>query len=407
MDGPGLGQRAEDAHRHARRPVPQRGVADDRHAPEDGLDLLRQVPEHPVPPALAREARPVDRIQAGEDGLGKLGLQAPQVPARRQHLAPGVQHLEAHAQVGGQLHLGPGARWHGHSGHAQQLPSEGLVQGAPGRTQGFGAGTGEVGGRNVVPAGRARQRPDERRQLFLEEPRHQPVETRRVERGQQHQRHPRGHPVGLVARLEPVGQGDEPAARLEAVGEAFRPHPLRTVTHQLRARQEQALGVLGLDAPAPGLQLTFARHLVRDPLIVEGEDHLVVHQDVPPPRPVLQAGHLGEQRPIVREEGRRRPVVPFHEGRAQEHLPRPLRVDPPVVHGPARHQGQPVEGHVLERQHLARVRVPVRVGDVPPDQVLRGQRLDPGRVDRSGVAGKHARGLHQLRGHDPLRPLPR
>jgi len=182
-----------------------------------------------------------------------------------------------------------------------------------------------------VPARRAWQRPDECRQLLLQETWHQPVEARRVERGQQHQRHPRGHPVCLVAWLEPVGQGDDPAGCLEAIGEALRSHPLCPMTHQLRARQEQPLGVLPFGTPAPDLELPLAGHLGRDALVVEGEDDLVVDQDVPSPRPVLHASDLGDEPSIVGEEGRRWPVVPLHEGRAQEDLPRTLGVDPPVM----------------------------------------------------------------------------
>ena len=92
----------------------------------------------------------------------------------------------------------------------------------------------------------------------------------------------------------------------------------------------------------PGVEVPGADHLGADPGVVELEDRLVVHPQVPPAGALLQLGDLGQHRLVVRPE----PVVglplPLHQRVPDEQLAADHRVDRAVLHPPAHDQRDPV-----------------------------------------------------------------
>ena len=112
------------------------------------------------------------------------------------------------------------------------------------------------------------------------------------------------------------------------------------------------------------------------PLVVEVEERVVVDQDVPAPRAVLQLLDLGEEFAVVGEELVVRTPVALDQRVANEKLAGRLRVDPPVVDLPLRDDRYAVQRDLLVRHHRRLVLLPVRFA-VRALQQMPGEGLDP------------------------------
>ena len=120
--------------------------------------------------------------------------------------------------------------------------------------------------------------------------------------------------------------------------------------------------------------------VLRNPLVVEVEERLVVDQDVAAPGAVLQLLDLAEEFAVVMEELVVGAPVALDQGVADEQVAGGLRVDTAVVDlalGDDRHA---VERDPLVRHHRRLLLLPVRLAVGALHQVL-GQRLDPLRLD--------------------------
>ena len=89
---------------------------------------------------------------------------------------------------------------------------------------------------------------------------------------------------------------------------------------------------------------------------------------------------------------------------ANENLARLLWINGAVVNPSPRIHHQPVQGNTLERSDLRRLALPVRVIVLALHEV-RAHLLDPLRLDAGDVPRIEARGLDQLRRHQPFRLL--
>ncbi len=98
------------------------------------------------------------------------------------------------------------------------------------------------------------------------------------------------------------------------------------------AVEGQQVGLLPAGLLPPGVEVPAGHDVGGDPLVVEGEQRLVVDQDVAPAGPVLQLLDLVEQRPVVGEERVVGLPVALDQGVPDEQLPGQLRVDAAVVH---------------------------------------------------------------------------
>ena len=144
--------------------------------------------------------------------------------------------------------------------------------------------------------------------------------------------------------------------------------------------------------------------MLRDLLVVEVEERLVVDHDVPAPGPVLQLLDLGQELAVVRVELVVRAPVALDQRVADEQLARDLGVDPAVVDLPLGHDRHAVQRHLLVGHHGRLVLLPVRLAVRALDQVLR-ERLHPLGLHLGVDPGPQPRGLHQLRRHHELRLL--
>ncbi|MDR8821975.1 hypothetical protein FEQ05_05719 [Burkholderia pseudomultivorans] len=182
------------------------------------------------------------------------------------------------------------------------------------------------------------------------------------------------------------------------------------MAHQVVARQvQQARLVLGLAAflhlvAIPALERGARVDAVRNRVVVERVDQLVVDQHVLPARLVLELLDVGQQLAVVREERQLRVELAVDERAADEQLARPRRIlfaerdAPPVV------DRQPVQRRALERADLRGALLPVRLGQRLLQQV-RADLLDPFGLDLREAARIQPARLDELGRHHPAAGL--
>ena len=90
--------------------------------------------------------------------------------------------------------------------------------------------------------------------------------------------------------------------------------------------------------------------LAADPLVVEVEQHLVVNEDVAPPRPVLQFADLVQQRPVGGQELVVGAPFAVDQRVPDEQVAGQFRVDPAEVDRPRGDDGQPEQRDPLRRR---------------------------------------------------------
>ncbi|MNT29621.1 hypothetical protein D3C72_1653710 [compost metagenome] len=187
-----------------------------------------------------------------------------------------------------------------------------------------------------------RQRLQQQVHFFLQHAGHQPLAAVRVNLVQRKQRHRQGHAVARGAGLEVVVQRHRHALPFHLFGKDIGSDAGGFVPHQLVARQHQ-LGGRGLvQAGHPLFQRGGLRDIGRKLAVVEGEDQLVVHQDVGAARLVFQLFDAGNQLAVVRHERQARVDLARHQRLADEEFARLRRVDAAVMDAPARVDGQPI-----------------------------------------------------------------
>ena len=264
---------------------------------------------------------------------------------------------------------------------------------------------GPVGGGDEVAPDRLGQGADQLGDQLLAQPRDLPVEAVRVDLVEHGQGDVDGDAVGVAARLELVGQPQAVPALDPGVGVVDGVGRAGGVLDQHRALEVEQVGPLLAGPLPPGVEVAGRDDLVRDALVVEVEQGVVVDQDVAAAGPVLQLLDLGQEPPVAGEELVRGLPVALDQGVADEQLAGHLGVDRPVVDLPLGHDRHPVEGHPLRGHHRPARPRPVRLGVGPLDQVG-GQRLDPLGPDGGRLPPPQARGLDQLGRHHPLGRLP-
>ncbi len=264
-----------------------------------------------------------------------------------------------------------------------------------------GAELGGVVGQGHQPRARPLvQALHQRQHLVRQHARHQPFAALFADLIQRIDRHRHGEAVPGVARLVQIARRAVDAAQPHGLREGRGGDAGGLVAHQLLARQLQQLGVL-LDLLAiPALQRRARAHVGRQLLVVEGEDELVVDQHVLSARLVLQFGHLRQQLSVVRQEGQ--PGLPLvaDQRLADEDLARRHRVDATEIHALVVVDDDAIQRGTLQRHHLRRLLLPVRLEQLRLQQVA-GQRRDPLRLDGRQAAAEQARGLHQFSRHQP------
>ena len=173
------------------------------------------------------------------------------------------------------------------------------------------------------------------------------------------------------------------------------------MTHGVLHAQMQQLGVLRRGLAQPALEQGRGIDAGWHSLVIEGVDGVLIHQDIAPPRLGLQVLDVGDQLAVMAPEGGAAVEIALGEGEADEDGPRLRRVDGPIVHPTLGHQGDAEQGHLLEGRDLAGGGLPVGLKIAALEQMAPGL-LDPGRLDPGDDAPILARGLHPLRGDQPL-----
>ena len=200
-------------------------------------------------------------------------------------------------------------------------------------------------------------------------PGHLPAERGRIQLVQQRQRHPHGHPVVRPARREHVVQRQVVAVRPPGLRERVRVRRGRAGGQVVPGHRQQ-VGVLLPGPLPPRVEVRRGDDAVGHPGGVEGEDGLVVDQQVAASGPLLQRLDLGPQRLVGREEGVPGPPLPLDQRGAEEDLPGLGRVDLAVADPAPGHDRHAEQADGLVRQHRPAAGGPVRLGVLPLEQVL-------------------------------------
>ena len=211
-----------------------------------------------------------------------------------------------------------------------------------------------------------------------------------------------GHPVVLGARLEAVAQRELEIALAPGVGPAAL---VDVAADEQLAREGEQVGVRAALVAPPAVEVRAGHHVGGDALVEEGEQRLVVGEDVAPARAPLERLDLLEQPAVVGEEEMARLPVALDERAADEQLARQGGVDRPVGDR-AGGDRQPVQRDALGRDDRRALGLPARLAVRALDEVL-GERLDPLRLDARGDAAPQPRRLDQLGDHHPGRRLGR
>src|SRR5258707_6344969 len=120
---------------------------------------------------------------------------------------------------------------------------------------------------------------------------------------------------------------------------------------------------------------------------------------------MLELLDLADEPAVMQKERRARVVVALDQRPADEHLSRSGRVRRTVRPAALRIQQHPVERPALERGDTCGLLLPMRFVPMPLDE-MRAYSLEPLGLDGGDTARVQARGLGQLRGHDPAPGLP-
>jgi len=239
---------------------------------------------------------------------------------------------------------------------------------------------------------------DESRHPFFEKSRHGPLKGPGLEAGERTGRQLEGHPVGGIARAEPVAQRQRQPARGEDIGEERElPGVGRLPEHVLLGHPEKRVASPVADQPLQGPNVED----VPEALLVEGGQDIVRCKQGAPPEPVFHIPHPIDEIAIVREECRWPVDLCRHEGLADEHLCRLPGVDAAVGHAARLDDDEAVEADALGGRHLAAPAVPPGI-EVRGTAEAAAEGLEPVPVDIGGRAGKELGRLHDLRRHDPV-----
>jgi hypothetical protein len=180
----------------------------------------------------------------------------------------------------------------------------------------------------------------------------------------------------------------------------------RCGVHQQLARERQPVGILAPRVLPPAVEVGGRHHVGRHPLGVERVQPLVVDQDVPPPRAVLERLDLLDQRPVGVKELVPAAPLALHQRPPDEQLAREHRVDPAVLDRAVGDDREPIQRHPLGRHDRPAARRPAWLRVRALQQMAR-QRLDPPRVHARDRPPPQPRRLDQLGRDHPVRPLPR
>ena len=245
-----------------------------------------------------------------------------------------------------------------------------------------------------------RQAFEQRLDLVLEHPRHQPLAAVLVDLVQHEQRHAHGEAVARVAGLVQEAGAAVHAAQLDRAREGFGGDAGGLMAHQLVACELEQLGLVAALGAIPGLEGAAVVDVGRDLLVIKGEDQLGVDQHVLAARLVLQFAHLGHQALVGGQEGQRGVPLPFHQAFADEDLTGAGLVDPRERHAPAAVDHQAIQRGALQGHHLGLLFLPMRIEQLLAQQVA-GDLLHPLRLDVGDAPAEQARGLDQFGADDP------
>ena len=314
-----------------------------------------------------------------------------------------VHHLEIHEKVRAQ-HVGFDVRPHDvqRCRFTHQLQYR-VHQAACAKAlvaQGCGHACSGVGQRHQTRAGPLVQGLEQGLNFFFQHARHQPFAAFLAHLVEDKQRHRHGHTVQRIAwRMQVTGLAIH-AAHAQGFGKHGGGNARRLVAHQLVAGKQQQLGLLFHLFAVPAFAAKSTAHIGRQLLVVKSVNQLLVHQHVLAAGLVFELLHLFDELAIGRQKWQRTLPLTRHQRLTDEHLARTGQVHPTVVDPPPAVDHDAIERGALQGDDFGRFFLPMRVQQLFLEQ-MPAHLFQPLRVNIGNAAAEQARGLHQLRGHDP------
>ena len=212
--------------------------------------------------------------------------------------------------------------------------------------------------------------------------------------------HGDGHAVFGVAGRMQVAHRAIDAAQANRLRERRARDARRLMPHQLLARQQQEVGLTLLLLAEPAFERVTTAHIDRQLLVIKRIDQLVVHQHVLAARLVLKLFNLRDQLAVGGHKGQPRFPLAIDQSLADENLARSKRIHIAEVHALVVVDHDAVERGTLERNHLGRLLLPMRLEQLRFDHVA-GDARQPLRLDRGNATAEEPSGLDQLGRDDP------
>ena len=177
---------------------------------------------------------------------------------------------------------------------------------------------------------------------------------------------------------------------------------LGVLAHQKRLIkvQQRWIGLAGLLPPF--IEMPFRYDVLAHPGVIELEEGLVVHQDVPPAHSGFKLFDLLQERAVAVEEFVMGLPLALHQRVADEEFTGQFRIDAAVVDPTVRD-----DGHAVQRDFLVGHDGPLTGGPmglaVGAFHEVRGYLLHPQGIEPGSDPCPQAAGFHQLGGHDECR----
>ena len=240
--------------------------------------------------------------------------------------------------------------------------------------------------------------------LFLHHPRNEPLAANRIDLIERIDGNGERDPVAGTARLEVIGERHRDPRHFEGLGVVLLRRVRRVVTHEFFLAEIEEPRILLFRLFSPGFKGDRSADVGGELFVVEGEDLLVVDQDVRTARLVLELANFPHESQVVGEKRPARLDFSGNETFPNEDFARRDGVVARIENRTVLVESEPVKRPSLGGDHFAAALFPTGIARVTANKIAR-RRFDPLGLDVGERAREEARSLHDFARKDPAARL--